>query len=185
MIATLRADEETWTHSSCGNGEEHLPGIARLVSGMVCMLCGKLAIQSAKRRSLLPWDEAMLPPCTTLRLPVPAPTWSALALSLPPSFSTHARTCTRLHIQTHTHTHTRALSLTQTRTAARPSVSPHPPSRSASAGSTIVKFRKCCLLGRFQTRQHFVVLVGVKWRHHRGYTFQFYSRKSEKIVWPY
>lgn len=37
-----------------GNVNGHLPGIARLVSGIVCILCGKLAIQSANRMSLLP-----------------------------------------------------------------------------------------------------------------------------------
>lgn len=52
MIATLRPDKKT--HSSSGNVKKDLPGIARLVSGIVCMLCGKLAIQSANRRSLLP-----------------------------------------------------------------------------------------------------------------------------------
>lgn len=89
-----------------GNVNGHLPGIARLVSGIVCILCGKLAIQSANRMSLLPWDEAMLSPCTTLRSPgpVPAQTWSrALSLSL--------------HTQRHTPTLSLSLSLTHTHTS--------------------------------------------------------------------
>lgn len=40
-----------------------LPGMARLVSGVPWMLSGRAAIQSAKRSSFLPCDEAMPLPC--------------------------------------------------------------------------------------------------------------------------
>ena len=97
---------ETWTSWACasrrgGNVKWHLPGIARLVSGIVCMLCGKLDIQSANRWSHLPWDEAMLPPCTTrscLLSPRPG-ACAKLECALSPSLT---------HSLTHSHAHAHA-----------------------------------------------------------------------------
>lgn len=45
-----------------GDARQHLPGMARLVSGVRWMLPGRAAIQSANRSSFFPCDEAMPPP---------------------------------------------------------------------------------------------------------------------------
>lgn len=56
-----------------------LPGMARLVSGVLRMLSGRAAIQSANRGSFLPCDEAMPPP-----YPDRSPTAAATTRSSPP-----------------------------------------------------------------------------------------------------
>lgn len=52
--SSRRAPEMSGAHPVRDNAVKRLPGIARLVSGIRCMFGGKLAIQSAKRMSVLP-----------------------------------------------------------------------------------------------------------------------------------
>lgn len=63
---------------SGGKAGAALPGMARLVSGVLQMLSGRAAIQSANRGSFLPCDEAMPP------YPDRSPTAAATARSSPP-----------------------------------------------------------------------------------------------------
>lgn len=108
--------------------KQHLPGMARLVSGIVCMLCGKLDIQSANRWSLLLWDDAMLLLCTAILTfsgtGAFEQTRTVRALSPSPSFS-----LSRTYIYSLTHKHT----------SSPPPTHPHPPGQYTTAGSTLWK----------------------------------------------
>ena len=159
--------------------------MARLVSGMVCMLCGKLAIQSANRMSLLPWDEAMLPPCTTIRSPgpVPAPTWSARSLSLSLSLSlSHTHSLSSFHTRTHTHTPCLSLPLsfslslthTHTHTHTRAAEQQSPPPRAEHIGGRHNNEIAVCWMDPNVT-----TWLSNNTQHCKGYIFQFTVTSSD------